>query len=182
MARRTPFNFREHHDPETHTDQTNELIARLIDGYEFWLIGEYAAGDIDAGSYAEGRRETYEETLVDLLNVPQATIDAYWNRTPHPEATANPHHDDAVARLRAADASGEIDLAAMIVQAMTSAGAISEWDSGTIESVLGVLDTGPLPTVGSADDADAHRFWAQIADELGWHHDFEEGVEPLTTT
>lgn len=83
MARRTPFPFADHHDPEVHPDQINDLITRYIAGYEEALLTEYKAGDIDVASYHEGLRTAYEGVLVDLLGIEADLLDAYWKRGPH---------------------------------------------------------------------------------------------------
>ena len=88
----------------------------------------------------------------------------------------NPTHADAVHAL-ASTFSGE-ELAGFIVRSLVPAGAHSEWDSETIEQVLGeyegVLATAGLPWVGSTGGNDENwEFWATIAEELGYDHDFE---------
>jgi hypothetical protein len=84
MSRRTPFPFAEHHDPEVYGGAHNDLIERLIQGYEEALLVEYKSGDLDVASYHEGLREAREEVLVDLLGIEQSVMDAYWQRTPRP--------------------------------------------------------------------------------------------------
>lgn len=88
---------------------------------------------------------------------------------------AAPKRDALVAKL---ETLGANTLASLIVDALTSAGAISRWDSATIEDVLSPFvkpsnDLG-IPWVGdTCDDLGGHRFWADIADELGVEHDFD---------
>jgi hypothetical protein len=85
MARRTPFPFRDHHDPEVHPDQINGLVTTYIEFYESALADEYMSGDIDTASYNEGMRTAYEGVLVDLLGIEADLLDAYWKRGPHAE-------------------------------------------------------------------------------------------------
>ncbi len=80
MARRTPFPFRDHYDAAEVTHLPDGLIPRYIDAYEEALLVEYKSGDIDVASYHEGMRETYERVLMDLLDIDQALMDAYWQR------------------------------------------------------------------------------------------------------
>jgi hypothetical protein len=84
---------------------------------------------------------------------------------------------DAAARLREADTAGTIDLAAIVVEMLAPAGGLSEWDSETIENVLSptqaMCAAVGMPWIGSADDAEAHRFWGEIATQLDIYTDFD---------
>jgi hypothetical protein len=69
-------------------------------------------------------------------------------------------------------------LADLILDSLTPAGAISEWDSETIEEVLSpyeaVLKKLDLPWIGDTGSNDnSWKFWAEIADERGIETDFE---------
>lgn len=99
-------------------------------------------------------------------------------REKHP--MTNPTHADAVHAL-ASTFSGE-ELAGFIVRSLVPAGAHSEWEAETIEQVLGeyegVLATAGLPWIGSTGvDGENHFFWATIAEELGYDHDYEFAEE-----
>lgn len=66
-------------------------------------------------------------------------------------------------------------LADLIIQSLTPAGALSEWDSETIEYVLSPY-TQPLtqlgiPWIGDRGE-DAWAFWAEIADDIGVYTDY----------
>jgi hypothetical protein len=84
MSRRTPFPFADHHDPEVHSAEHNDLIESFIERYEDALLGEYKSGDIDVASYHEGQREAYETVLVELLGIDPAVMNAYWLRDDEP--------------------------------------------------------------------------------------------------
>lgn len=85
MSSRTPFPFRDHHDREQHGYDFNEKIAAFIGQYEDALANEFGpTADADVVFYNEGRREAYEEVLVDLLGIDHALLDAYWGVTTPP--------------------------------------------------------------------------------------------------
>lgn len=88
-------------------------------------------------------------------------------------------------RMQLAEHSGEVIEA--FIDALAFAGAQPDWDSGTIEGVLGELEevTRPLgiPGVGNTGDEDeALKFWCEVGgyDYEGDHPDEEEGP-PLFT-
>lgn len=80
MSRRTPFPFRDHHDPLVFESGLNDLIDVCIAEYEDALLVEYKSGDVDVASYHEGLRTAYEQVLVTILGIDQAVMDAYWDR------------------------------------------------------------------------------------------------------
>ncbi len=82
MATRIPFAFRDHYDPNAMAFMPDGFIEGLIEQYEHWLRAEYGpVADADAVFYAEGKRETYEEILTDLLGVEEEIV-AYWGYLP----------------------------------------------------------------------------------------------------
>ena len=83
MSRRVPFPFRDHIRKPLHVSRS--LLDMFVKEYEEQLVAEYGAGDVDAASYAEGKRQAYEEVLVTLLDVPTAEMTAYWGRTDRPD-------------------------------------------------------------------------------------------------
>lgn len=90
MGRRTPFEFKDYYDPAKPPALPEKFIEGLIEAYEYWLVAEYGpSGDAEAVFYAEGKRETYEELLVELLGVPIPVMDAYWGYT-RPTTTTTP--------------------------------------------------------------------------------------------
>ena len=92
--------------------------------------------------------------------------------------TPEPTFDGVEEALRAAHQEGVVDLYEILARMLTSAGAMSEWDSETIETVL--LHAEPatgsgtaLPWVGNTGaDGEAHLFWARVAQSAGWEHDW----------
>ncbi|ACZ32390.1 hypothetical protein Xcel_3391 (plasmid) [Xylanimonas cellulosilytica DSM 15894] len=81
------------------------------------------------------------------------------------------------AALRTAHESGGLDPYDVLARMLTPAGALSEWDSETIENVLepaqDALDAAGLPWVGDTGvQAASHRFWAQVAHDAGWQQDW----------
>jgi|GEM_PF-6174546 len=81
------------------------------------------------------------------------------------------------AALRTAHEDGRIDPYTLLTTMLTPAGAISEWDSETIEHVLtpaeDALEAAGLPWIGNTGaDSQAHRFWATVAHDAGLEHDW----------
>lgn len=71
------------------------------------------------------------------------------------------------AYLAGLQASEVQTLAAVAIIALGLAGSEPEWDSETIEWVVGELQDAAMPlgfptAVGSCDDTDALRFWAEL--------------------
>lgn len=90
MSSRIPFPFREHYDPAAFTHLPDEIITAFIDQYEQALANEYGpTGDADVVDYNEGRREAYEEVLVDLLGIDHALLDDYWGAPSSEPATTD---------------------------------------------------------------------------------------------
>lgn len=89
----------------------------------------------------------------------------------------NPTMSGVAAALRSAHEAGRLDPYDTLAAMLTPAGAVSEWDSETIENVLhpaqAALAAADLPWIGDTgtDDA-AHRFWAEVAHGVGWEHDW----------
>ena len=88
-----------------------------------------------------------------------------------------PTLEGVAAALRTAHEASRLDPYDVLARMLTPAGAISEWDSETIENVLQAaeeaLAAAGLPWVGDTGiEAASHRFWAEVAHDAGWEHDW----------
>lgn len=100
--------------------------------------------------------------------------------------TPEPTLDGVKDALRRAHQDGVWDPYQTVASILATAGAVSEWDSETIEHVMdhtvpATADFTGLPWVGdTGQDGAAHLFWARVAQSAGWEHDwpFECGECP----
>ncbi len=95
--------------------------------------------------------------------------------TAYPNPTLTLSHVET--ELREATIEGQINPYEILARMLLAAGAVSDWDSGTIENVLApaeaITDATTLPWVGNTGaDGEAHAFWASVAHNEGWEHDW----------
>lgn len=88
-----------------------------------------------------------------------------------------PTFDSVEEALRYAHQEGTWDPYKSMARILAAAGAVSEWDSETIEHVLShataATDGARLPWVGNTgEDGAAHLFWACVAQAASWEHDW----------
>jgi len=87
-----------------------------------------------------------------------ATMDRYGKR--------NDHSLQAAVR-----ALGSVEARVALVKIATSLGAVDSWNGGDqCETIAGIVAQTTLPAPG--EDLDM-EFYADIAEDLGWEHDFE---------